>query len=148
MSGTAEQYWNFFNATLEQVEKARATPERSNEHYNQSKVRALQIFKMEIYLRDYRAEHATPWERLSGLKAAHHRVLTRFKWTIPFIESLTVEQLFFALHDDLKNHPISAAAEQALASYNLQDMYQNSPPPDFQETEWLPEIADRLLPKI
>ncbi|WP_422393885.1 ECs1072 family phage-associated protein [Pseudomonas batumici] len=147
MNDIRERYWNFFNTINSQVEAVRGGPGMDLADINKIKNRSYQIYRMEIYLRDYRAKHAHPWESLTGVRAAHHRILAKFHWPIPAIEMLTVEQIFFALHDDIANHPIGPAAEQALANYGFPDMPTGDSLQGFLEKEWLPEIAARLLPK-
>lgn len=145
MIENTQSYAEFFQTLISQIESVRGKPTTDGGFYTQTKARAIQIFRMEIYLRDYRKKYGTVWMPLPGISAANHRILTKFHWTIPAIEALTIEQVFFALHDEVVNHPISEGAEAALKQYALRDMPAEGPFQDFLKNEWMPEIAE-LMP--
>jgi hypothetical protein len=147
MNDEAPSYKSFFTAVRKQVTAVRGSSHEPDEN-ERINARATQIFIMEIYLQNYRRKHQFAWSRLPGIRAAHHRILMKFHWAPSVIETLSVEQLFFALLDDLEGYEIPVDAHQVLARHLPHKNSMTLLFSDFLEKEWLPEIADRLLPEI
>lgn len=109
--------------------KYRDDPDRTTTHQDdKAKVHSYLYLILEIVIHEHRKKYATIYEQLVGIKALKHKLFTKNKIAIDRLDALSLEEIVFALLEDLNPENLPVAARNYLNKIRL--------PQYFESIDW------------
>ncbi|MDK9364161.1 ECs1072 family phage-associated protein [Lelliottia wanjuensis] len=104
--------------------------------------RAAQLTLLDVLLETYRQKNKSIFNDLRGKQALHHLLFTRYNWPLDKIRNLSLEDVLFILHDDLKTDKFDPTVAKYIDT--TLSNYQQMSFPDVMDAEWNPDYAEEL----
>jgi restriction endonuclease S subunit len=108
--------------------------------------RAALICTLEALLLEHRKKYATRFNGLHGKAALHHKLLLKYQWPLSTIRELTFPDILLSLQDELRVETLPEDIRRYLSQVTISQYPVNFA--DYPESEWDPELAERLLVDI
>ncbi|WP_368937566.1 ECs1072 family phage-associated protein [Proteus terrae] len=70
-------------------------------NYHNAKMHSYMLLVLEIYIAEYREKHGKPYIKLVGDSALRHAILSKHHYSFDILNALTLQQMVFALLEDL-----------------------------------------------
>ncbi|HCM63750.1 MAG TPA: hypothetical protein DIT05_14595 [Morganella sp. (in: Bacteria)] len=111
---------------------------------NSAKMHSYMLLILEIYIAEYREKHKKPFMKLAGDSAMRHAILSKYHYSFDVLNTLTLQQMVFALLEDLHLDNFWIISKRYLTELKLH--------PDLSSIDWSLKInwnlgdgADYLL---
>lgn len=90
------------------------------------RLKAYYLLLLEIMIHEHRQKYANPYAPIVGIDALRHKVMQKTKWHLDYIESLSLDQVFLVLLEDLHPDNLSVESRAALSVLKLPAVYEKA----------------------